>query len=442
MTMESTGPATSFDRDATEHEVVGWARSLKELIRSEQDESERLGHYTEGVHERMQELGLNHLLTPRRFGGLEVSLKTWLRTVIEISAADPGVGWCYCLGHSHNIQAAALWPESVQVEAFAAPEGYFRSSHSLAPAGTARKVEGGYELTGVSRYQSGSPFSTHAIVFVTVEGETDGSGAQRTAQVLLPRALYTPLDDWGQGRVLGMRASGSNSVAFEKAVVPAEYLVPATWAGEIDPALTGAALHGNPIYVGSVQAFLGAELAAVTVGAARAALDEWEELARVRKAPLPPFSLRDHDPASQRIFGEAAIKADAAEAILMQVADTIAEWSEAFVLRGAPLTRGMDTRLNGLTLEAGRLASEAVDMLFQSAGSSEARPGRRMERYARDIMMYRTHAAAQYGAWMQGIGATILGVQRSAFDLPSTAPTGGVASGAAPAAGAAAAGGR
>ncbi|MCS5722170.1 acyl-CoA dehydrogenase family protein [Herbiconiux sp. CPCC 203407] len=427
MSTSSTGPATSFDRDATEHEVVEWARSLKELIRSQQDEAEERGHYSTQVHERMQELGLNHLLTPRRFGGLEVSLKTWLRVVIEISAADPGSGWCYCLGHSHNIQAAALWPESVQREAFAAPEGYFRSSHSLSPAGTARKVEGGYELTGVSRYQSGSPFSTHAIVFVTVEGETDAAGRPRTAQVLLPRSAYTPLDDWGQGRVLGMRASGSNSVAFERALVPAEHLVPATWAGEIDPAETGAALHGNPMYVGSVQAFLGAELAAVTVGAARAALDEWEELSRVRKAPLPPFALRDHDPASQRIFGEASIKADAAEAILMQVADTIAEWSEAFVLRGAPLTRGMDTRLNGLTLEAGRLAAEAVDLLFQSAGSSEARPGRRMERYARDIMMYRTHAAAQYGVWMQGIGATILGVQRSAFDMPDAVPAGGAA---------------
>jgi 3-hydroxy-9,10-secoandrosta-1,3,5(10)-triene-9,17-dione monooxygenase len=417
-------PPAPFDTEAGEHEVVEWARSLRELIRSRQDESEQRGHYTADIHEKMLDLGLYHLLTPRRFGGLEVSLKTWLRVVIEISAADPGTGWCYCLGHSHSIQAAALFPESVQNEAFSHPSGYFRASHSLAPGGTARAVEGGYSLTGVSRYQSGSPYSTHAIVFVTVEGETDEAGTPRTAQVLLPSAQFRLLDDWGGGKVLGMRASGSNSVAYDDAVVPVEHLVPATWAGEIPAELTGAALHGNPLYIGSVQSFLGAELSAVAVGAARAALDEWEQLARVRKAPLPPFATRDHDPESQRLFGEASVKTDAAEAILLQVADTIAEWSEAFVHRGAPLTRGMDTRLNGLTLEAGRLAGEAVDLLVRSAGSSEARPGRRMERYARDIMMYRTHAAAQYGAWMQGIGATILGVRRSAFDLPSTAPAG------------------
>ncbi|WP_440707942.1 acyl-CoA dehydrogenase family protein [Herbiconiux sp. YIM B11900] len=424
-------PAPAAPRDdADEERILERARSLRELIRSQQDESERLGHYPPEVHERMLELGLYHLLTPRRFGGAQVSLRTWLRTVIEISAADPGTGWCYCLGHSHNIQLASSWPESVQQEAFTDAAGYFRSSHSLSPAGTARPVEGGYRLSGTSRYQSGSPYSTHAIVFVTVEGETNGSGGPRSAQVLLPRSSYTRLDDWGGGQVLGMRASGSNSVAFDDVFVPAENLVDATWAGEVPAAETGAALHGDPLYIGSVQAFLGAELAAVTVGAARAALDEWERLARVRKAPLPPFVTRDHDPSSQRIFGEASIKADSAEAILMQVADTIADWSERFATQGAPLTRGMDTRLNGLTLEAGRLAAEAVDLLFTSAGSSEARPGHRMERYARDIMMYRTHAAAQYGAWMQGIGATILGVQRSAFDLPDAPAAGSTAGGA------------
>jgi len=408
----------TFSQDMTEDEILDRAGSLKELIRSQQDEAEQRGHYVPEVHERMLDLGLYHLLTPRRYGGVEVSLKTWLRTVIEISSADPGTGWCYCLGASHNIQAAALWPESVQDVVFSDPLGYFRASHSLAPAGTARPVPGGYRLTGTSRYQSGSPYSTHAIVLVTVEGETDATGAPRAVQALIPHTDFTLNDDWGRGQVLGMRASGSNSVSFEDVFLPAEYLVPPTWAGEIPAAQTGAAIHDNPIYIGSVQTFLGAELAAVAVGAARAAVDEWVALSATRKGPLPPFLPRILDPASQRVFGEAAIKADAAEAILMQVADTIAEWSANFTYRGAELTRAMDTRLNGLSLEAGRLASEAVDLLFRSGGSSEARPGRRMERYARDIMMYRTHAATQYDAWIQGIGATILGVQASAFDLP------------------------
>lgn len=392
-------------------EAVRLAAGLRQQIRDQQDEAERLGHYTQDVHDTMLERGLYHLLTPRRHGGHEVSLETWLRVVVEISRGDPGSGWCYCLGHSHSIQVASLWPEAVQLEAFAGP--YLRASHSLAPAGTATRVDGGYRLTGVSRYQSGSPFSTHAIALVQVEGD----GEPRPMQALLPMDRCTLLDDWGGGKVLGMRASGSNSVRFDDVLVPAAALVPPTWAGEIPAAQTGAAIHGNPMYIGSVQTFLGAELAAIVVGAARAALDEWEELSRTRKAPLPPFVTRDLDPSSQQLYGTAQSKADAAEGILLDAARRIAAWSEAFV-DGEPLTRAMDTRLNGAVIEAGRLAAEAVDMLTASAGSSEARPGRRMERYARDVQMYRTHAAVQHGAWMRGVGATSLGHQASAFDLP------------------------
>lgn len=392
-------------------EAVRRAASLREAIRARQDEAERLGHYTHDVHEAMLEAGLYHLLTPRRYGGHELSLEDWLRVVVEISRGDPGTGWCYCLGHSHNIQVASLFPQDVQERAFAG--GYLRASHSLAPAGTATPVDGGYRLTGVSRYQSGSPYSTHAIVLVQVDDEH----GQRPMQALLPMDQCTLLDDWGGDKVLGMRASGSNSVRFDDVVVPASQLVPPTWAGEVPAARTGAAIHGNPMYIGSVQTFLGAELAAIVVGTARAALDEWEELSRSRKAPLPPFVTRDLDPSSQQLYGTAQSKADAAEAILLHAARTIEAWSEAFV-DGEPLTRAMDTRLNGAVIEAGRLAAEAVETLAGSAGSSEARPGRRMERYVRDVFMYRTHAAVQHGAWMRGVGATALGHQASAFDLP------------------------
>lgn len=416
-----TRHAQDFSQNVpSEKELIERARSMKELIRSQQDEAERLGHYTEQVHDRFLELGLYHLLTPRRYGGMEVSLTTWLKVVMEISAADPGTGWCYCLGHSHNIQAAALWPESVQDWAFRNGRGYFRASHSLFPAGTAQPVDGGYIVSGTSRYQSGSPFSTHAIVLVSVEDE-DPARAPRPVQVLLSAEDFELLDDWGPDYVLGMRSSGSNSVRFDGVFVTEEQCAAPTWAGEVPADETGAGLHGNSLYVGSVQTFLGAELAAVAVGAARAALDEWELIAGKRNSVLPPFVMRHHDPTSQRIFGEATIKTDAAEAILVRVGDTIAEWAEAFMRDEQVLTRAMDTRLNGLGLEAGRLAAEAVEMLVRSAGSSEARPGQRMERYTRDIAMYRTHAASQYDAWMQGIGATALGVQASAFDLPDVA---------------------
>lgn len=407
----------SSDHRPTDSELLDRVKSLKPLIRNQQDEAERQGHYSAEVHERMLELGLYHLLTPRRYGGMEISIPSWLDIIVEVATADPGTAWCYALGHSHNIQAAALWPEQIQDEVFQNDRGYFRASHSLFPSGTATPVEGGYLLTGTSRYQSGSPYSSHAIVLTTVPD--DNTGEPVPMQAILSADDFELLDDWGPDHVLGMRSSGSNSITFSDVFITEDHLVPPTWAGEIPSKHTGAALHDNSLYIGSVQSFLGAELAAVAVGTARAALEEWETLSRTRKATIPPFVTRDQDPISQKIFGEATIKTDAATAILTQIGQTVTRWAEAFMREDAPLTRAMDTRLNGLTLEAGRLAAEVVELLARSAGSSEARPGKRLERYSRDIAMYRTHAAAQYDPWMQGIGATVLGVRASAFDLPN-----------------------
>ena len=50
----------------------------------------------------------------------------------------------------------------------------------------------------------------------------------------------------------------------------------------------------------------------------------------------------------------------------------------------------------GILQTAGRLASEAVEHLFASSGSSAARKGTKMQRYLRDVAMYRGHIAAQY----------------------------------------------
>jgi len=182
------------------------------------------------------------------------------------------------------------------------------------------------------------------------------------------------------------------------------------WIGDADPATSGAAVHDNSMYLGIPQSMLNLELAAIAVGTARAAQDEFERLAHGRTSLLPPFNPRDADPFFQREFGEASFKADAAEAIVLQICDRIAEWSAAAYREGKPFTNAMDASLFGMGIQAARLASDAVEQLFRAAGSSAARPGQRMERYLRDNFTYQTHMAAQYGAWAQLIGATKLGM--------------------------------
>ena len=52
-------------------------------------------------------------------------------------------------------------------------------------------------------------------------------------------------------------------------------------------------------------------------------------------------------------------------------------------------------RVWGIAREGCRAACEAVEMLFQSAGASVARRGDRLQRYFRDVQMYRIHVQSQ-----------------------------------------------
>lgn len=412
--MSTTTTATSSERLTTEDELVAAARDMRGRLRAQQDEAEELGHYTSEIHEELLAKGFYHLLTPKRYGGLELGPTTFAKVVAEISQGDPGSGWCYSLGHGHALSTAAWWPAEAQDEAFSSPRGYFRASQSLPPSGTAKKVEGGYIINARSPYQSGNPYSTHATVHVMLEGGDEKNPT--FVHALVPEDKYTPLDDWGGDQILGMRSSGSNSVLVENQFVPESYVVAGDWlqVPEISTS-PGYEFHGNPIYLGVPQTFLQTELTAVIVGAARAALDEYEEIVKSRTTLLPPRMLRSQDPQHQRDFGSAKVKADAAEAILIAVNERLEARSRIAAEGGQAYTRAMDIEGFGLLIEACDLASTAVETLYRSGGSSAAKKGQKLQRYMRDVQMFRSHNVAQYNQLMQRIGAVNLGEATSIY---------------------------
>jgi 3-hydroxy-9,10-secoandrosta-1,3,5(10)-triene-9,17-dione monooxygenase len=66
---------------------------------------------------------------------------------------------------------------------------------------------------------------------------------------------------------------------------------------------------------------------------------------------------------------------------------------------------------------AGQMASEAVELLFRSAGSSASKRGQRMQRYFRDVMTYRGHGTAQFLNWAPRYAMTHFGL-----NAPMTSP--------------------
>ena len=401
--------------DLTPKELIARAVALRESIRAEQDASEARGCHSPELQEAFVKAGFYRTLQPKRFGGYELDYPTFYKAMIEISRGDPAVGWCVILGATHGAQVASHWPEQAQVELFG-PEGHFIAPHrAQGPAGKCRRVDGGYRVEGVWNYASGVPYSTHFIGNVMVEGTSE------QIVFIVPRSSCEILGDWGGDATLGMRASGSNSVKIAGAFVPAHWVVTmgrGLWSADDVPDGThGTRLHGNPMYLGRMMGPYHASLVATVVGAARAALDELEAIARARMTRFQPITPWYQDPNIQRPFGQAMLLADTAEAVLIKACEMYMDYCRRWAADGTPFSAEDSLRLWGMLINAGSMACDSVDLIFRAASSAAAKKGQRIERYWRDCAMYRSHSSAQSATFATGAARVHFGLPMGMYGI-------------------------
>ena len=373
--------------------LVERARALQPLLFQQQAASDKLGRVSEEMHAAFAEAGFYRILTPRMFGGLELAPRVFLEVVMEIARGHPAAAWCFTLAGSHAYFMASHWPEQAQRELFGA-EGDFRAAHVVGPCGTMTPTEGGYRVSGVWPFASGIPISTH---FIGGSLLPTPGGAPRPVFFIVPREAVEILPDWGEDRFMGMRASGSNSVRLTDAFVPAHYIVGQEMM--LSHASTGGtpgtALHGDPMYLGVAVGWFHCEFGAIFSGTARAALDEFERLIRERDILGQPGVKRIHDPFVQNLYGLSLGLADSARALTLSAIELYHEQCRRAVREGQPVTPAQTFEVWGLAREACQMACRCVEGLFHAAGASAGRHDNRLQRYFRDIEMYRLHIQNQ-----------------------------------------------
>jgi 3-hydroxy-9,10-secoandrosta-1,3,5(10)-triene-9,17-dione monooxygenase len=402
----------------TPEEMIARAAALRPKIRADQDAAEERGTYSEELHNEFLKAGFYRALQPRMFGGYEFPVPAFYQTMAEISRGDPGIGWCLALCASHTFLIASHWPERAQRELFR--DGFYASPHRPLPLGTATPASGGYIVEGVWDYCSGIHWSNY---FVGGALLLDGADTRTVVQAVLPKAKVTVLQDWGGDRTLGMRASGSNSVKVDKVFVPEHHVVrpPLMWAQPTDiiegNGTAGTRLHGNPMYLGRLMGPYHMSLVAPVVGAARAAIDEFEEIIKTRKTLFPPIIPRFEHGDFQRAYGQATALADAAEGILVRAGQIYMEKCQRWADDGTLYTLKDNIRLWGMVQQAGQLACQAVDVIFNAASSAAAKKGQRIQRYYRDCAMYRSHISSQHLNFAAPIARAHFGRKLDMFGL-------------------------
>jgi 3-hydroxy-9,10-secoandrosta-1,3,5(10)-triene-9,17-dione monooxygenase len=400
-TTSHSAPAAPPEPDLTPQEMIERAIAMRPQLIAEQAATEERTYYSPEMHQRFLDAGFYHLYVPHRYGGYEFDVPTYMRVIQEIARGCVSTAWCLGLTMNHALMVGSWWPQEAQDAIFAG--GDFRSSSVAAPVGTAVRNEDGWRIDGQVAYASGTPYSTFYMGQALLEGAGAAPGEPPPLLLFVaPRSQWQMLDDWGD--ILGLRGSGSHSIRFESTQIPD------SWAFEgnmIDIPVAGGtpgyALHGNPMYSGRALCIFTLSLAAVTVGGAYNALDEFERLMRTKNTPLPPFAPRIKDREHQRWYGRALTHIATAEAALRDTSQRHMELCRRNVEEGVDYTYGDDILLAGVARELIISCWDIVNEdLWQTVGASAARDGERMQRVFRDMAVAVAHRNAQLRDMMFG----------------------------------------
>jgi len=374
----------------TVDELVRRADALRPLLRARQTECEEAGELPADTNDRFIAAGFYRILQPRIFGGYEFSLPDFMRVMIAIARGCSESAWVLALTSGHTVLAAQL-AESAQRDVFG-PTGDFRAPGVGMPTGVGVLADGGIRVGGAWDYASGCDLATHFFGSTMVRDPATNAPLGN-AWILFDRDQFKIVDNW---HVIGMQGTGSRRVVIENAFVSADR---ALWfldaEGRPIRNQPGHALHPNPMYHGWLAPLLISEIGAISVGAARGALDIYEEILSDKKTNFPPFHVRSREPEFQQHFGEAQALIDTAEAALLQLTSNYMDLARQHVATGTPLDEEMERRLVLMEQHVIRLAWDAVELMFRTSGTSAASKSSPLGRVLRNLAVVRTHVTLQ-----------------------------------------------
>ncbi|MFT4584844.1 MAG: 3-hydroxy-9,10-secoandrosta-1,3,5(10)-triene-9,17-dione monooxygenase [Gammaproteobacteria bacterium] len=374
--------------------LVTRAEALRPSLLEAQAATEARTFYSEATHQAFKGAGFYRMLVPHRYGGLELDATTFYRVMMAIARGCPSSGWMLCLGAAHALHAASYFCERAQDELLGEEDCFIAAASFAYENARAIPVDGGYRVSGTWHFCSGVPYASHHLGLVPTTSEN--ISVEDLLFVVVPKAEFQRLDNWGD--LIGLKGSGSHSVVVEDKFVPAYRTIRFLDMEDPSGQTIGYQLHNNPLYAGRFFGFAIGELAAVQVGAAQAAVDEFERLLMGKKTMSITNSgtPKIEDPNFQRCFGLAMAAADSAYSLMLQVGEQYMTYAKQAAAKEHPFSEERVWRLYGQQMTAARLSWEAGETAFRSGSTTGARDGARLQRYWRDLCAFRTNGLHQH----------------------------------------------
>ena len=344
--------------------------------------------------------GVLRALQPKRWGGMEYDYIAYIDIPMELARGCASTSWCVVNLMIHNWMLA-MYDERAQVEVWGPDPDVLIAAGIAFPQGRARKVDGGYIISGRWNFSSAVHVSQWCMLAVTLrEGNANDGKPVDYRMCLVEQSNYEVIDDW---HVMGMRSTGSMTVVAKDVFVPDHNALCMLDARGGD-GFPGATVNPNPLYRVSLAAMGGHGIAATAVGNAMAALEFTRDMVKQRSTNYTGARMRDFQTVQLRV-GNAGAKIDAARLMLRNDCFDVMDIARSGVMPD------METKLRFKRNAAyvAQLATEAVDMLHTVTGATGVYNNYPLERMFRDAHALAAHISLNPDAHAAAWGLVALG---------------------------------
>jgi alkylation response protein AidB-like acyl-CoA dehydrogenase len=359
--------------------------ALRPVLAAGGDQAQQLRRLPDETVDAMIDAGLFRAPIPRALGGEDLSSMETIEMLEAVGAIDASVGWNLMLGSEINAMAAG------GMDPVLAKEVYLDNPRVIMcggggpgtqPSYAKRDPSGdGYRVWGQSTFMSGCYNATWALMAAPLLDDDnnmvkDANGAPVVKMWFMHRSQWEIVDTWD---VSGIRGSGSNDVRANGAHVPERFANVGL--------VTFPAHYDNPVFRMPVPLRLAYNKAAIALGVAKGALEEFVKLANNKTPMLSSVALKDR-PIAQHKFGEASAVYRAARAYLMEAMTEVEDELHA----GAPWPGAATTQNARLACtHAANACMQVVDWVTNAAGTSAIFMNNPLERKLRDAHAAATH---------------------------------------------------
>ena len=377
-------------------EALARARALVPALRERATRAETDRTMPPETTRDLHASGVLRVLQPQRWGGMELDFVAYVDVSLELARGCASTSWNVANLLMHHWMVA-MYDERAQEEVWGVnPEALIAAAIAY-PQGQARKVEGGFVISGRWNFSSSVDVADWNLLAVMVR---DGDKVVDHRMCLLHKSQYEIVDDW---QVLGMRATASMTVVANDVFVP-EYKALCTYDIRGGDAFPGARVNPNPLYRIPLSAMGAHGIGGTAAGNAQAALEHTIALVKERSTSYTGTRMRDF-PLVQLRVSAAAAKIDTARLLLRNDCIEAQEIARRNVIPD-PQTK---LRFKRNLAYAAQLCTEAVDSLHALAGANGIYEKYPLERILRDAHALAGHIMLNFDTHASTWGFAALG---------------------------------